>query len=107
MLIDKPFGLPISVESAPRLMLPPNLGIDAQDHGASIQSAQSPGDTRSVLPQIVDFTQAQPLHDTMAVLLSGDTLVEGKPVEWPEETPGSIAPSADQSNHSRERHHAV
>ena len=31
MLIDKPFGLPISVESAPRLMLPPNLGIDAQD----------------------------------------------------------------------------
>jgi hypothetical protein len=75
----------------------PNLGIDAKGYGASIQSALSPSDTRSVLPQILDFTQAQPLHDTMAVLLSGDTLVEGKPVEWPEETPGSNAPSSSGS----------
>jgi hypothetical protein len=75
----------------------PNLGIEAQDHGASIQSAQSPGDTRRVLPQIFDFTQAWLLHDTMAVLLSENTLVEGKPVEWPEEIPGSNAPSSSGS----------
>jgi hypothetical protein len=40
--------------------------------------------------------------------LSGDTLLEGKPVEWPEETPGSNAPSSSgSSNYFRERHHAV
>jgi chemotaxis protein CheX len=53
----------------------PNLGVDAQDHGANIQPSQSPDDAGSLLPQILDFTQAQPLRDSMAVLLSGDPLV--------------------------------
>ena len=52
----------------------PNLGIDAPDLGANIQPAKSADDAGSLLPQILDFTQAQPLRDTMAVLLSGETL---------------------------------
>ena len=53
----------------------PNLGIDALDLGANIQPAQGADDAGSLLPQILDFTQAQPLRDSMVVLLSGDTLL--------------------------------
>ena len=53
----------------------PNLGIAAQDHGANIQPAQSPDGAGSLLPQILDFTQAQPLRDSMAALLGADTLL--------------------------------
>jgi anti-anti-sigma regulatory factor len=52
----------------------PNFDTDAHDLGAIVRAALGPGDAANLLPQILDFTQAHPLRDTMAALLSGDEL---------------------------------
>lgn len=53
----------------------PNFEADAQDIGALVQAALGPGDAGGLLPDILDFTQAQPLRDTLTMLLNAGALM--------------------------------
>jgi chemotaxis protein CheX len=53
----------------------PNFEIDAPDQGENLPAAPSPGGAGSLLPQILDFTQAQPLRETMTTLLNAGALM--------------------------------
>jgi chemotaxis protein CheX len=52
----------------------PNFEVDAQDIDALVQAALGPGDAGSLLPAILDFSQAQPLRETMTTLLNAGAL---------------------------------